>query len=136
VSNHLNLAQRYYERLGARDLDGVSATLAPDVVADIPGGSLAGRGAVIGWMSSFFTAIPDIEHDPSDLRATDDGATADLRIHGTHTGPLVGPDGTLPPTGARVEFEARNSMTIADGAISSLRIEFDSGDVMRRLGAG
>jgi predicted ester cyclase len=115
-----SVAEAYYAALAALDLDGVAATLAPDVQADAPGVT--------------FDAFPGIEHVVDKLEVADGRAEVDLRVIGTHTAPLVGPEGSIPPTGRRMELRASNELQIADGAIRSVRIAFDPGDLMRQLG--
>jgi predicted ester cyclase len=129
-----SVAEAYYAALAAIDLDGVAATLAPDVHAEAPGVTFEERGPLLAWMRGFFDAFPGIEHIVDRLEVAGGRAEADLRVIGTHTAALVGPEGSIPPTGRRMELHARNDMQIADGTIRSVRIEFDPGDLMRQLG--
>ena len=129
-----SVAEAYYAGLAALDLDAVGATLAPDVRAEAPGVTFEAREQLLGWMRGFFDAFPGIEHVVDRLDAGDGRAEADLRVIGTHTAPLVGPQGSIPPTGRRMELHAHNEMEIADGAITSVRIAFDPGELMSQLG--
>ena len=128
------VAEAYYAGLAALDLDAVAATLTPDMHAEAPGMTFEERGQLLAWMQGFFDAFPDIEHVVDRLDAAEGRAEADLRVIGTHTAPLVGPEGSIPPTGRRMELHAHNEMEIADGAITSVRITFDPADLMRQLG--
>jgi predicted ester cyclase len=128
------VAETYYASLSALDLDGLGATLTHDVHAEAPGVTFEKREELLGWMQGFFDAFPGVEHVVDRLDAGDGWAKADLRVIGTHEAPLVGPQGAIPPTGRRMELHAHNEMEIADGAITSVRIEFDPGDLMRQLG--
>ena len=128
------VAEAYYAGLSALDLDAVGATLAPDVHAEAPGVTFEERGQLLAWMQGFFDAFPGIEHVVDRLDAGDGRAQADLRVIGTHTAPLVGPEGSIPPTGRRMELRAHNEMEIADGVITCVRIAFDPDDLMRQLG--
>jgi predicted ester cyclase len=129
-----SVAEAYYSGLAALDLDAVAATIAPDVHAEAPGLTFDERGQLLAWMQGFFDAFPGIEHVVDRLEAGDGWAEADLRVIGTHTAPLVGPQGSIAPTGRRMELHAHNEMEISDGAITSVRIAFDPGDLMRQLG--
>jgi steroid delta-isomerase-like uncharacterized protein len=131
-----SVADRYYAGLRARDLDAVSATLAPDVRVEVPGATFDGPDPFRGWMQAFFDAFPDIEHVVDRVDAHGSTAEADLRVTGTHTEPLVGPDGSIPPTGRRMELQAHNQMEIRDGRITSVSIAYDPADFLRQLGLG
>jgi hypothetical protein len=62
--------------------------------------------------------------------------STEVRVRGTHTAPLVSPDGEIPPTGKSIDITAHNTMrTDADG-ITALEVNFDQAAFMRQLGIG
>ena len=128
------VAERYYAGLDARDAGAAAATLAPDCKVQVPGAVLEGPEQMQAWAQGFFDAFPDITHEHGELEEDGDRVSADLRISGTHTAPLLSPDGALPATGRSVTFEAHNELVVREGAIAEMRIDFDPGDLMRQLG--
>lgn len=130
------VATIYYDRLQALDLDGIYLALDPGCVAQVPGATLDGRDAIRGWMKSFFDAFPGIKHDVGPLSASGDTASAELRVHGIQTQPMITPQGTIPATHRPIELQVKNTLQIRDGAITKLKIDFDGGDFMRQLGIG
>jgi ketosteroid isomerase-like protein len=136
MTDPLALAQRYYESLERNDAAGVSSLLSDDAVVDVPGATLTGGAQFQGWMQAFFDAFPDIGHTHTPLEVSGDSVKTELRVAGTHTAPLVSPDGTIEPTGKPIVINAKNTMRVADDRIVALKIEFDQGDFMRQLGMG
>ena len=57
-----------------------------------------------------------------------------MRFTGTHTGPLVGPGGQLPPSGKRIDLQAADFLTVSNGQITSWHVYFDTGTFMGQLG--
>ncbi len=53
---------------------------------------------------------------------------------GTHTGPLVGPAGTIPPTGRRIEFSVGELMRVEEGKFTLVHVYYDGATLMRQLG--
>jgi predicted ester cyclase len=125
--------QRYYDGVCARDAAAATASLAPGCRIEIPGATLPGPPALAAWMDAFFTAFPDIQHRVAALDVVGDRASTTLEISGTHTGPLVAPDGTLPPTGRSISFRAVNELRVTGDRIDELRIAFDPGELMAQL---
>lgn len=130
------VGQRYYQSLHDRNLDAVIGTLDRNCRAEVPGGVLDGSEAIRGWMGSFFDAFPDIEHDRGEVTVSGDTVSADLLVHGTHTRPLVTPQGTIPATNRQMKIHAQNTLQVRNGAITDLKISFDAADFMRQLGVG
>jgi predicted ester cyclase len=127
-------ADAYYAALAARDLDAVALTLDPACRADVPGAVLEGREQIIAWMQAFFDAYPDIHHVTGERRVEGPSVSTDLRVTGTHTRRFVMPEATIAATGRSLDLTAHNEMTVRDGKIVRLRIDFDPRDLMRQLG--
>ena len=136
MSDPAAVAQRYYEALGRNDAAAVSSLLTDDAPVNVPGGTLTGGAQFRGWMQAFFDAFPDIGHTHTPLAVSGDSVAAEVRVTGTHTAPLVSPDGTIEPTGKPIVLNAKNTMEVADDRIVGLTIDFDQADFMRQLGMG
>ena len=55
---------------------------------------------------------------------------------GTHTGPLSGPSGVMPPTQKRVELQLCDVWEVNGGKLANLRSYFDTATLMSQLGVG
>ena len=53
---------------------------------------------------------------------------------GTHTGPLVGPAGTIPPTGRSIEFPVGEPMRLEEGRFTLVHVYYDGATLLRQLG--
>ncbi len=49
-------------------------------------------------------------------------------------GPLVGPSGTIPPTGRRIELPVGELLRVEDGKITLVHAYYDGATLMRQLG--
>lgn len=83
-----------------------------------------------GWL----TAFPDSKVDVMQLSADEETASVEYVVRGTHTGPLVGPAGVIPPTGLQVELHFCSMFRVREGKIVGARTYFDSASMLRQLG--
>ncbi|MGE0299038.1 ester cyclase [Pseudonocardia sp.] len=99
------LARASVARFERGERGAVDALLAPDVCVEVvsTGRRIEGAAAVLEALAAWRAAFPDAEGEV--VRVLTNGDTAALEIvwHGTHTGPLVTPAGTVAPTGRTVE---------------------------------
>lgn len=93
--------------MNARDLDAYGRMFAHDVLVYTPGSTEPSRGreARMQWVDGLLAAFPDALVTVVGSFFTGDQGCVEFRFAGTHTGPLVGADGTaVQPTNARVTF--------------------------------
>lgn len=128
------VAERYYNAIDTTDASQIGAVLTEDCKVEAPGVTLQGPEQVVGWMQVFFTAFPDIHHEHGEVVVDGNSVSTTLHIVGTHTGPLLSPEGEIPPTGRRVAFDATNEMTVRGDLVESLKTDFDQIDFMSQLG--
>ena len=136
MGQSMEVADRYYSALSRNDAEAVAATFSTHCKVDVPGGMLEGPDQVKGWMKSFFDAFPDITHSHDEVKAEGDRLVTTVHVEGTHTAPLVSPQGEIPPTQKRIHIEAVNEIKVDADQIEEMRIDFDQGDFMRQLGLG
>ena len=80
-------------------------------------------------------AFPDRTMTVDVLVVQGDTLAAEWTFVGTHTGPLVMPDGTeLPPTGARIEIKGMELVQHRDGKIAVHHMYYDNMAVAGQLG--
>lgn len=68
------------------------------------------------------------------MMAGETGVTTEFRGRGTHTGPLVGPMGEIPPTRRQVDIPFCDVVQIKDGKIVSIHLYYDVATMMGQLG--
>lgn len=109
----------------------------PEVTVDAAalGQVFHGREGFLAFMSTFQTAFPDIALTHTWSLESGHTAVVESRWTGTHTGPLVTPAGTVPPTGRRVQGGRILEVFEFDGGrLIGLKNYQDIGSWMRELG--
>lgn len=128
------VVRHFFERLEAGDLDACAAMMDPDCDFAAPGFSARGPASALAWMQPFLAAFPGIHHEVFATIEGTDAIAFEMEITGTHTAPLAGPDGDLPPTGQAVRFPSSNHWRFRDGQIVSYHAYFDLAGFMAQLG--
>jgi steroid delta-isomerase-like uncharacterized protein len=82
-----SLVRRLMEAMNDDDFAALSQLIAPD------------SDQVMSWYQVFVTALPDIKHEVRATIEDDTACVVELRVTGTHTGPLASPGGEIAPTG-------------------------------------
>lgn len=132
------LVRRQFDLWNARNFDALEAATADDVeVVIVPfdtmlRGARTSRDHSVAWA----TAFPDAEVEVTRVIADAEGAVVEFIGRGTHTGPLVGPAGTIAATGRYTEIPFCYVYDIEDGKIRRVREYYDTATVMRNLGLG
>ena len=135
MERYRNLLERYVELYNAGDLDGVMDLYADDAVQLMPDGTFEGRSAIHDRLAKELDAFSDITHRYVSYVEQDDAFADEWVFVGTHTGPLVLPDGTeLPPTGKRVEMPGMELVKVRDGKIVVDNLYYDNLAVAAQLG--
>src|SRR2546423_9455076 len=112
MSELTDLVRRNFEAIEAADWDALTANFDSQCEFVAPGFSGQGGAAAAAWMRPFVEAFPDIEHQVIDPIESDDRIAFELDITGTHSAPLVGPGGAIPPTGKPIHLPAANLWTV------------------------
>jgi predicted ester cyclase len=67
---------------------------------------IRGRDAIAEYHANFLRAMPDLSAETRNVFGSGEWFAAELRITGTHTGPLQTEAGEIPPTGRPFSFDA------------------------------
>ena len=121
------------------DSEAVARLYATDAVAYDPmyPEALRGRDAIAKDSDGFFSAFPDLRFEIVSVIEKDDrSGAAEVRLTGTHTGPLESPTGqTIPPTNKRVDVKGAAFVRLNEqGEIVEERRYYDVGTFLRQLG--
>jgi predicted ester cyclase len=121
--------------LNARDIEGYLANQQPDVEFVFPGGAtLHGRDEIRQYIEALWKAFPDGKLSFGEQVFAEDAAATELVFTGTHTGPMMTPNGLIPPTGKRVTLHSASILKIKDGLIASEHGYSDQLEMMTQLG--
>lgn len=108
---------------------------AEDAVVIEPGEVLRGREAIQKHMEGFLRTFPDLKIEFLTILPSENHIAFEMVVRGTNTGPMLSPEGEIPPTGKKVEFKAVWIGRISpDGLIEEDRTYYDTADFMRQLG--
>ena len=101
----------------------------------MPDGIFEGRSAIRDRLAKELAAFSDLAHRVVSYVEEGDAFADEWVFVGTHTGPVVLPDGTeLPPTGKRVEVQGMELVRIRDGKIVVDNLYYDNLAVAAQLG--
>ena len=135
MSTNNDVLERYVERYNAGDLDSIMELYADDAVQWMPDGTFTGREAIRDRLVRELAAFPDVQWTVSSFVEEGDAFADEWFFVGTHTGPLVLPDGTeLPPTGKRVELQGMELVKMRDGKIVVDNLYYDNLAIASQLG--
>jgi steroid delta-isomerase-like uncharacterized protein len=85
------------------------------------------------YLNTWINAFPDYKLEVTNLLATEDKCAVEFTARATHTGPLVTPMGTFPPTNKRIELKFSESYEIVNGKVTRTRSYWDTGSLMSQI---
>jgi predicted ester cyclase len=128
------LAERLFDVIDSHRWADVETVLHPDAEMTSPFGA---RLPVAAWLEinrSFAVACPDGRHTITDVVADGDRFAIEGIWTGTHTGPMAGPGGEVPPTGRSVVLPFCGVATRRDERIASVTVYLDQMTMLGQLG--
>jgi hydroxyacylglutathione hydrolase len=126
------VARTYFDALAARDLDAMVACWAPGGINKLaPIGTLSVPDEMRQFFSELFAALPDMKFEVLDLVAARNQAAVRWHSTGTFCG---GPFQGIEPTGARVDLEGLDLLTIEHGLIQRNDAYYDGTQFARQIG--
>jgi steroid delta-isomerase-like uncharacterized protein len=130
------LVRAHYEAFNKRDIDKNLSLVTDDVKwTNIPFNvTHTGRSGIRDFLGGWTTAMPDCKVEVLNVFASDDWTVGEFIGRGTHTGPLVGPQGTIPATQKKLELKFCEIFKIKNGQIAEARVYFDAATMLRQLG--
>jgi ketosteroid isomerase-like protein len=81
-------------------------------------GSLTGETQIIPWYQAFVTAFPDIKHEIRNTVEEGDTGAIEVRVSGTHSGPLASATGSIAPSGRGFAIDYVDVARFKDGRIA------------------
>ena len=129
------LLDHHIEALNTKDMEGVLANERADAELVVPGGvTLRGHEQIEHYTQVLWNAFPDGVFSIADRVLGDDAAATELVFTGTHSGPLLRPNGEIPATGRHVTIQSVSVFRFNDGLIASEHAYVDQLGFMTQLG--
>jgi hydroxyacylglutathione hydrolase len=133
MASATEIAKQYFEALDAHDLDRATALWAQDAVDRFVGAQeLVGPEGVRQYFSALFAAFPDFTIEVLDCTTARQRTAVRWRARGTFAGP--GTFEGFAATGARIDMEGCDVLTVSDDLIRHNDAYLDSGSIARQLG--
>jgi steroid delta-isomerase-like uncharacterized protein len=126
------LLRGMYKAFDAKDMDRVLSYSHPD--ARVTNMAFGATMSIRDYETNWANAFPDSKVEVVTLVAQGDIVIAEFVGRGTHTGALVGPAGTLPPTHRPLDMRFVEIWQFRNGKIAAGRMYFDSATFYRQLG--
>lgn len=124
------LTHRGFDRLNERNWASFNELVAPEIVAHIASTTIQGLAAYQQFLSSNYTAFPDLHFTVEDLIAEGDRVVARYTGQGTHQGDLMG----IPPTGKQVTVSNILITRIANDKVVEQWLNYDALGMLQQLG--
>lgn len=136
AADPIEVARRHDEAWNTKDVEGRKAVAAPDLVLEMPGGMvLKGLDQVLQVEAAFWTALPDSQVQAASTYVDGDTVITEGTASGTHTGPIITPQGEVPPSGNPVNLRYVSVKTVVGGKLVAEHLYFDQMEFMMQLGA-
>jgi hydroxyacylglutathione hydrolase len=127
------VTRRYFEAIGAHDVDGAAAMWAPDGREDVRGqGLFIGPEGLREFIGNLVDAIPDLRVEILSTTSEEDRCALQWRFSGTFAGPSS--FNGIAPTGHKMELEGVDVLCVRDGLIQSNDAFTDTMAVPRQIG--
>lgn len=130
---NIDVMQRAFGFLNARDLEACMSLMTPDFVINIAGMPYQKRGLKV-WKQhaeTLFAAFPDVKVEVEDIFAADDKLAVRVRITGTHRGEFLG----NAPSGKPIDYKSHEVYRFEDGKLAEEWICSDALTLMTQVGA-
>lgn len=117
------------------DLESAVAPYADNAEIVDPTGKYVGRSQILASQKVWHTAFPDAKGEVTNQISDGDQVLTEVTFHGTHTGPLAGPNGmTVPATNKKADMRIAFVSWFKGGKIQRERSYFDLAGLMQQLG--
>jgi steroid delta-isomerase-like uncharacterized protein len=132
VATNIATIKQWVSAMVKGDVD--HAPYAEDAETSDPTGKFKGKAQILQSFKNWKTAFPTGTGEVTNQIAMGDHITSEVVYKATHTGPLVGPSGTIAATNKPVVLKVVLVSSFRDGLIQRERAYYDQADFMRQLG--
>ena len=105
------------------------------VIAHAFGMTFNGKQEFGNFMQGFKQAFPDMTLEHKNIIAQGNKVAVEFTAHGTHTGPLQTPAGTIPPSGKKIALNVSEFYEWENGKFVRMANYQDAGSLMQQIGS-
>ena len=136
AQDNATIVRAHYDAFNRRDIDKNLSLVTPDVKwMNIPFDvNHTGHKGYREFLTNWTTAMPDCKAEVVNVVGGEAWTVVEFIGRGTHTGPLVGPQGTIPATQRKLDLKFCELLRIKDGQIAEAHLYFDAATMLRQLG--
>ncbi len=134
AANYRQLAEKFMQGVSTNDRKTYEEVCAPDFEHAEPG--LKGRG-IDSWVQynqPFKIAFPDVHVRIVNFVLSGDEVAFELEYAGKHTGPLQGPQGSIPASNRSINIRGGAFLRFRDDKIVRFHGYFDQVEMMQQIG--
>ena len=135
MSQLQDMLDSHYAGVNAGDLDAALSVFDEDCEIVTPAGTMRGLEGQRALGEAFKVAAPDNQLTQIATVECGDTIVVEGMYSGTQTGPLAGPEGTIPPSGRRFSFPYCDVLRARDGKFVSHHIYWDNAAFLAQIGA-
>ena len=137
VEQMVKIAREQVDAFNSSDWERMQAGLTADARHSELGTrrKVEGPAQIVELFKGWKTAFPDATGTITSAIGSGDTAALEVTWKGTHTGPLVAAEGTIPASGKRQETPAVIVFNFEGGKIRESRQYFDSMTLLEQIGA-
>jgi len=133
----ISLLRENLEAFSAGDMNRMEATVAEDGTYEelATQRSVKGRDEVVKIWTEWKQAFPDAKATIQNIFASGNRAVVEILWEGTHTGDMMGPGGTIPASGKRIQQRASMVVTAEGNQLKEVHHYFDLMSLLQQIGA-
>jgi steroid delta-isomerase-like uncharacterized protein len=129
-----DICLRFMGLIDAHKVEEAAALCAPDARFTVSGLGDADLETWKHFVTAMVDAVPDTKHPVSNVVEVGDQVFVEFRWQGTHTRPLLSPQGEIPATGKRIDIRCSSVFEVEAGRITAERGYFDQVEFLTQLG--
>src|SRR6266850_5202572 len=136
AQDNATIVRAHYDAFNRRDVEKDLSLVTDDVKwMNIPFDvNYTGRKGYREFLNNWTTAMPDSKVEIVNVIGGEEWTVVEFIGRGTHTGPLVGPQGTIPATQKKLDLRFCELLRIMDGQIAEAHLYFDAATMLRQFG--
>jgi steroid delta-isomerase-like uncharacterized protein len=136
AQDNATMVRAHYDAFNRRDIDKSLTLLTEDVKwKNIPfDANFTGRKGYREFVNNWTTAMPDCKVEVVNVVGGEEWTVVEFIGRGTHTGPLVGAQGTIPATHKKLDLKFCEVLRVRDGQICEAHLYFDAATLLRQFG--
>ncbi len=136
AQDNATVARAHYDAFNRRDNAKSLSLVTEDVKwMNIPFNvNYAGHKGYREFLNNWTTAMPDCKVEIVNVVGSEEWTVVEFIGRGTHTGPLVGPQTTIPATQKKLDMKFCELLRIKDGQIAEAHLYFDAATLLRQFG--